>query len=133
VMAAERALPHVFATRARSRSVPWVALLTLTVIALAFTLTASLTVISVVASATFLLIFTLVNAAAFRQAKQIKLHPALPLTGALLAGASFLILLWHTWQQNRENLLWLVGFYGTAALAQLVLHIHRSREGRASA
>jgi amino acid transporter len=132
VMAAERALPHVFATRAKSRSVPWVALLTLTVVALIFTLTASLTVISVVASATFLLIFTLVNAAAFRQAKQLKLHPALPLTGAVLAGASFLILLWHTWQQNRENLLWLVGFYGVAALAQLLLHTLRKRGRNAS-
>jgi amino acid transporter len=133
VMAAERALPHVFATRAKARSVPWVALLTLTVIAMVFTLAASLTVISVVASATFLLIFTLVNAAAFRQAKQIKLHPALPLTGAILAGASFFILLWHTWQQNRGNLLWLVGFYGAAALAQLVLHMLRARRKRAAA
>ena len=89
--------------------------------------------ISVVASATFLLIFTLVNAAAFRQSKQIKLHPALPFTGALLAGASFLILLWHTWQQSRENLLWLVGFYGAAAIAQLVLHLLRSRREHAAA
>jgi amino acid transporter len=128
VMAADRALPAIFATRAKNRTVPWVSLLTLTAVALLFTLTASLTVISVVASATFLLIFALVNAAAFHKARQIQLHPALPFIGALLAGASFLILLWHTWQKNRANLYWLVGFYSFCALAQLVLHIMRSRK-----
>jgi amino acid transporter len=127
VMAADRALPAIFATRAKNRTVPWVSLLSLTAVALLFTLTASLTVISVVASATFLLIFALVNAAAFHKARQIRLHPALPFTGALLAGASFLILLWHTWQNNRANLYWLVGFYSLCAVAQLALHVMRSR------
>jgi amino acid transporter len=134
VMAAERALPAIFAKQAKSRAVPWVALLTLTVVALLFTITASLEIISIVASATFLLIFTLVNAAAYRQAraKSIKLHPFLPLLGALLAGASFLILLWHTGQKHPKNLLWLGAFYGFAAVAQWVLHVLSKRRERAA-
>ena len=130
VMAAERALPAIFARRAQARAVPYIALLTLTGLALVFTIGASLAVISIVASATFLLIFTLVNIAAWRQRRRIKLHPALPFLGALLAGASFLVLLWHTWVKDREALGWLLGFYGFALVAQFVLHWWRARQER---
>lgn len=121
VMATDRALPRVFARQLQGRAVPWVSLLTLTALALVFTLAAPLSSISVVASATFLLIFLLVNYSAWQHRGRIRLHPALPLTGAILSAASFLILLWHTADKNRAALAWLAGFYGCAVLAQLLL------------
>ena len=76
VMAREHALPRIFSMRERRRPVPYVALLVLTALSAAFTLGAGLAVISSFASATFLLIFTGVNFAAFRLANRIGLQSA---------------------------------------------------------
>jgi amino acid transporter len=125
VMAREHALPRVFSLRERKRPVPYVALLALTALSLSFTVAAPLTVISTFASATFLLIFAAVNFAALRLARSIGLHASVPLAGGLLAGASFCVLLWHTWQHDRTGLAWLIGAYGTAALIEAALIWHR--------
>jgi amino acid transporter len=98
-----------------------VSLLVLTALSLVFTLTAPLAVISVFASATFLLIFAAVNFSAFRLARKIKLHPLLPLAGGILASASFAMLVWHTWQSDRESLAWLAVFYSAAVAVELWL------------
>ncbi len=125
VMAQESALPRVFSLRERTRPVPYVALLALAAAALLFTLAANLDAISVLASATFLLIFALVNLAAFRLADRIGLHRALPMAGFLLAGASFCLLIWRSWADDRMSLLWLIAFYGLAAAAETALVLRR--------
>ena len=114
VMAKGRALPAVLGRLREGRPVPWVAILALTILSLGLTLGARLGAISFFASATFLLIFCLVNAAAWRLAGQISLHPVLPATGAIVTGTSFLVLLWNTWQGNRGSLYWLLSFYAVA-------------------
>ncbi|MCT8267523.1 APC family permease [Afifella sp. JA880] len=121
VMAREHALPKIFSMRERTRPVPFVSLIVLTVLAIAFTLAAPLQVISTFASATFLVIFTAVNLAAFRLAWRIKMSPLLPLTGSVLAAASFAVLMWHTWQEDKVSLAWLAGAYGTAILVETAL------------
>jgi amino acid transporter len=121
VMACEHALPRIFSMRERKRPIPYVSLLVLTALSLVFTLTAPLAVISVFASATFLLIFAAVNFSAFRLARKIKLHPLLPLAGGILASASFVLLVWHTWLSDRESLAWLAAFYGAAVAIELWL------------
>jgi amino acid transporter len=121
VMAREHALPAIFSMRARARPIPYVALLVLTAAALAFTATANLAAISTLASATFLLIFTAVNLAAWRLSRRIGLHPAPPLAGALLTGGSCIALFWHAWANNRGDLGWIAAFYGAAAVVELVL------------
>jgi len=120
VMAREHALPAIFSKQEEKRPVPYVAILVLTALSLAFTLAAHLTAISVVASATLLLIFTAVNLAAWRMARQIELTPLLPLTGAVLTGASFAVLLWHTWQTDKTSLFLLLGIYGAAVAIKAV-------------
>jgi amino acid transporter len=120
VMAKQKALPSIFARQGKKERVPWVSLLVLTSLALTLTLAAHLSAISTVASATFLLIFTAVNLSAWRLRSQIGIHPLLPLTGTLLTGASFLILLWHTWQTDHTGLYLLLGIYAAAILLKAI-------------
>jgi hypothetical protein len=125
VMARDHALPNVFSLQARTRPVPYVALLVLTALSLAFTLAAPLSAISVFASGTFLLIFAAVNFAAVRLSRRIGLNPAIPWTGGLLASASFILLLWNSWQLDRTGLVTLGVFYGAAGLIETFLWIRK--------
>ncbi len=129
VMARERALPAVFSMRERRRPVPYVALLVLTGLSLAFALAAPLQTISVFASATFLLIFTAVNLAALRLSASIGIAPLLPAAGSLLSAASFAILAWHVWQTDMQSFLWLAGAYGAAGLVETALIWRQGRRG----
>jgi amino acid transporter len=121
VMAREHVLPRIFSLRERSRPVPWVALVMLTVATVAFVLFADLSVISAFASATFLLIFLGVNASAARLHAQIGLNPVVPLCGATLCGATFLVVLGHTWRASPRSLAWIAGVYAAALAGELVL------------
>jgi amino acid transporter len=127
VMAREHALPQVFALQERSRPVPYVALLALTGLSLAFALAAPLAAISGFASATFLVIFAAVNFSALRLAGRIGLLPLIPLAGGLLATASLALLLWHDWQEDRPSLYLLLGVYGTVVAVEIVLTLRRGR------
>jgi amino acid transporter len=127
VMAAQRVLPQVFARQEKARPVPWVALLVLTSLSLVLTLCARLSTISLFASATFLLIFTGVNLAAFRLHQRIGIVRAIPLSAAILTGIGFFILLWHTWTADRRDFYWLSAFYGMAFLLQVLLRRSRPK------
>lgn len=127
VMARERALPKVFAWQERDRPVPYVALLTLTGLSLAFALVARLAAISGFASATFLVIFAAVNFSALRLAKQIGLAPVIPLAGGTLATLSLAVLLWHDWQVDRLSLYLLLAVYCTVIALEVVLSMRRGQ------
>ncbi|WP_176082546.1 APC family permease [Martelella sp. HB161492] len=127
VMARERALPAIFSMRERNRPIPYVALILLTVLSLAFALFAPLEEISLFASATFLLIFFAVNLAAFRLSRRIAIKPVVPLAGCLLCFASFLVLVWHTFQTDPVGLLFLAGAYGVAAVLECALVLRHGR------
>ena len=85
VMAADHALPRVFSMRERTRDVPWVSLVVLSLLTGAFLLLADLTVISSFASAVFLAIFAAVNLSAWRLRSRIAIRAAVPLAGALFS------------------------------------------------
>jgi amino acid transporter len=121
VMSQEHALPRLFSLQERTRPIPYVSLLVLTTVSLTFTLAADLSVISVVASATFLLIFAAVNLAAFRLSEKIDLNPLIPLAGFVFASVSFVVLLWHCWWHDRQSLIWLAAFYGIALAVEAAL------------
>ncbi len=127
VMARERALPRMFALQERTRPVPYVALLVLTGMSLAFALVAPLGAISGFASATFLVIFAAVNFSALRLAKKIGLAPLIPLAGGFLATASLGTLLWHDWQADRPSLYLLITIYGTVVAVEAVLIARRGK------
>jgi amino acid transporter len=127
VMAREQALPKIFALQEHTRPVPYVALLALTFLSLAFAMAAPLAAISGFASATFLLIFAAVNASALRLAGRIGLSPLIPLTGCVLATASLGMLLWHDWEVDRPSLYLLLSVYGLVVAVEIVLTARRGR------
>ena len=116
VMASEHALPKIFSHRERMRPVPWVAMVALAAVTIAFTLLGNLKIISTFSSATFLLIFTAVNLSAIRLSKRIRLHITVPAIAALLSGSSLVTLLWHTWSDDRASAAAIAAFY-LAAIA----------------
>ncbi len=125
VMAVERALPRLFSLRERTRAVPWVSLLALTAMSLAFALAAPLEIISSFASATFLLIFFAINLSAWHTRRQIGLAAIWPLAGALLTAASFALLVVRSYTTAPRSLWWIGGFYAAAALVELALTLRR--------
>jgi amino acid transporter len=132
VMAREHALPKVFALQARTRPVPFVALLALTAFSLVFAVIAPLAAISGFASATFLVIFAAVNFSALRLARHIGLSWLIPLAGGALATASLGLLLWHDWEVDRPSLYLLLSVYGLVMAAEIGLTLRRGRRSVAS-
>lgn len=120
-MARDHALPRVFSLRERTRPVPWVSLLVLTGLTIAFQLLANLAVIAAFASATFLVIFALVNLSAFRLRSTIGINAAAPALGMTLSTVSLIVLLWQLWQNSRASLAWLCAVYFVAVALELIL------------
>jgi hypothetical protein len=125
VMASEHTLPRLFSLRERSRDVPWVSLLALTAMSLAFALAAPLEIISSFASATFLLIFFAINLSALRACRRIGLAPIWPIGGALLTAASFALLVAQSYAIAPRSLLWIGGFYAAAVAVEAALTLQR--------
>jgi amino acid transporter len=126
-MAMDRALPRVFSLHERTRPVPWVALLVLTVAALGFAVAAPLAIISTFASATFLLIFFAINLSAWRLRRRIGLAGIWPLLGALATAAGFVLLLWYTSITAPRSLAWIAGVYAAAVVGETALTLARGR------
>ena len=133
VMAAEHALPRVFSMRERTRDVPWVSLVVLSVLTGVFLLLADLTVISSFASAVFLTIFAAVNLSAWRLRARIAIRAAVPLAGALFSLAALAVLLWHTWQVDRISLAWIGGFFLAAIGLETLVIVRRGRRPKPKA
>jgi amino acid transporter len=131
VMASEHVLPHVFSLRSRVRPAPWAALIMLTAMSLVFALAAPLEIISTFASATFLLIFFGINLSAWRLSRRIGFAAIWPLTGAVLTGASFALLLWRAFLMAPQSLFWIVGFYAAAVALETVLVLRRGPRAQA--
>jgi len=127
VMAKEHALPRVFSLRERTRPVPWVALVALTAVALAFALIAPFAIISTFASATFLLIFHAINLSAFNLRRRIGLTGIWPLAGALATAVSFLLLMARSFAEDPARLAWIIGFYLAAVAVEAMLTRRRGR------
>ncbi len=119
-MATSRRLPAVFAFRRRTNHIPWASLLIITAITLAFVNLADLTMISAFASSTFLLIFTAINTTAFLLRREIGIRPLLPVTGAVLALASWLTLMRELFDQQHAALYWLLAAYLAVAAGEFL-------------
>ena len=84
VMVQDKALPHIFSFRERTKNIPWVGLVMITFITLIFVNVTNLTLISSYASSTFLLIFIFINYSAI----QLKKNNSYPLAHSFV-GISF--------------------------------------------
>ncbi len=125
IMAREHALPRVFGHRTRTTSVPWVSLLTLSLVTLGFVNIAKLTAISSFASATFLLIFASINLSAFRLRKKISVHPFMPLAGFVGCLTSWAILIAYLWKHDGNSLKWMFVAYLTIGIIELIFSKRR--------
>lgn len=125
IMAKEHALPCVFAHRSRATSVPWVSLVVLAAVTLAFVNLADLTVISSFASATFLLIFASINLAAFRLREKTGIRPWMPLLGFAACLASWGVLIGYLWSHDGNSLKWMLSAYLTVGVAELMFSQRR--------
>ncbi len=125
VMATEESLPRVFSHSERTRDVPWVSLVVITLFTMAFVNTGNLTVISSFASSTFLLIFAGVNMAAWKLRKRVKVNAFASLLGFLLALVSWGVLMMYLWRSDRQSLLWIGVSYSAIALAEFLFSERR--------
>jgi len=120
VMAEEDELPKAFSYTARTRPVPWVSLLIISVLTLVFVNVADLTVISSFASSTFLLVFAAVNAAGYRLHHNIGLRGWIPALGMGLTLLSWVVLIGYLAHHDARGLVWLGIFYGGIVVLEFV-------------
>lgn len=93
VRAQNKALPNLFSFRERGKNIPWVSLLAITSITIAFVNVTDLTIISSFASSTFLLIFVFINLAAIRLRKEIHNQVIYPFLGLILSLIAWIVLI----------------------------------------
>lgn len=113
-LAKEGRLPTGFEVQRRNE--PFVGVLATTLFSLLIANSINLTEIAIIGSASFLLIFALVNAAALRLVPVIGGHRILPLAALLLSSAALAVLLWHTGRDNGSA----VAVFGTFILISIL-------------
>lgn len=117
-LAKEGELPEVFDHEVWSQPVSGV-LFTAT-LSLIIANTIELSEIAIIGSAGFLLIFTLVNAAAYKERRRIGGIGAIYLVATLLSLAALIVLLGHTYEKNPYALLVFGGFMAIAVVFELL-------------
>ncbi len=120
VMAQEEELPKAFSYTARTKPVPWVSLVVISLVTLAFVNIADLTIISSFASSTFLLIFIAINLSAMRLSKTIRANVWAPGLGLILAAASWVVLMGYLWRHDPQSLYQIGFFYAIVIVAELL-------------
>ena len=125
-MATERRVPRAFSHRTRAR-VPWVAVVTLTLLDLGFTVFGTLEVIATFSSLTFLLVSIGVSVANLRLREQTGSRAGLVLLGLGLMGATVTLLCLHLLRTDPKMLAVVVGLFVVVAVAEVVFF---EREGQ---
>ncbi len=119
-MAKDEELPKAFSYTERTKDIPWVSLVIISMVTLVFVNIADLTIISSFASSTFLLIFFAINLSAIRLRQRIGANIWAPAAGLILAGVSWMVLLGYLWKHDPKSLYQIGFFYATVMLAELL-------------
>ena len=125
VMAKDRALPKVFYHRERTKNIPYISLIAITMMTIIFVNIADLTIISSFASSAFLLTFALINLSAIKLRQEIKLTMAIPAMGFLLSTSCWLVLISFLAKTNIQSLIWIGGFNLAVVAAELLFSQRR--------
>jgi amino acid transporter len=123
-LAKDGRLPEGFDEERRNE--PFIGILVTMAAALMIANTIDLTEIAIIGSAGFLLIFTLVNAAALKLAARTGGNRTLHLTALLLSAAALAVLLYHTWEENTRAVM----IFGTFAGVSVIFEALYGRWGR---
>lgn len=113
-LARDGRLPEGFDEELRNE--PFIGILVTMAAALLIANTIDLTEIAIIGSAGFLLIFTLVNAAALKLAARIGGSRTLHILALILSAAALAVLLYHTWEENGRAVLIFSGFAGSSVV-----------------
>ncbi len=125
VMSEQKALPKLFSMRERTKNIPWVSLLLISIITIIFVNIGDLTIISSFSSSSFLLIFASINLSAFKLKKDIKISYLLPLTGLILCMISWFTLIYYLWEHNKNSLLMIGLFYLSIIILEFIFSKRR--------
>ncbi len=126
-MATESRMPKAFSFRSRT-DVPWIAVVTLTLLAGLFTLMGGLETIAMFSSMTFLLVSIAVSVANFKLRAITKSNLWLIFLGIALMLVTVTLLSLHLWNKDRETFFWLGGFYLTIIIVEVAFCRHNSIE-----
>ncbi len=125
-MASDDAAPISFSFRSRV-DVPWLAILTITILAVALTVLGGLELIAAFSSMTFLIVSLAVSIANYRLRNQTGCRPAFVVTGIVLILATIVIMCTYLWQYAAGDLAWILSIYGSIILLVFILQHLRSR------
>ncbi|MGN8198730.1 APC family permease [Salinisphaera sp. RV14] len=118
VLARDGVLPRRF--DAERHGLPMTGVLATAVLSLVLANVIDLTDIAIIGSASFLLVFALVNAAAWRLAPQIHGLRTLHGLGVLLCAVALVVLIGHTWRSNPAGVAVFAGFIVVSGLFEFV-------------
>ncbi len=117
-MATEKRMPHAFSFRSRT-DVPWLAIVTLTILAGAFTVLGNLETIATFSSMTFLLVSIGVSVANYKLRSITNSNLWLILLGIILMLTTVILLTLHLWKTDQQTFLWLGGFYSAIIIVEV--------------
>jgi hypothetical protein len=86
--------------------------------------------IAILGSASFLVIFAVVNAACFKLARETKANRIICATGALACTVALVMLLYHTYEDNPHALWVFLSMIGVALLFEMIYPRFRRRTFR---
>jgi amino acid transporter len=118
-MAVEHEMPHAFSFRNRE-TVPWLAVITLTVLAVLFTYFGGLELIASFSSMTFLLVSLAVNIANYKLRHKTEGNPYYIILGSVLLLFTIGTLMTYLFMHSPEKLVWIIGVYAVLILLEAV-------------
>jgi amino acid transporter len=118
-MAVEHEMPHAFSFRNRE-TVPWLAVITLTVLTVLFTYFGGLELIASFSSMTFLLVSLAVNIANYKLRHKTEGNPYYIILGSILLLFTIGTLMTYLFMHSPEKLVWIIGVYAVLILLEAV-------------
>jgi hypothetical protein len=126
-MASDNAAPVAFSFRSRV-DVPWIAMLTITILAIGLTALGGLELIAAFSSMTFLIVSLAVSVANFRLRNQTGSRAVFIITGAVLLLSTIVIMCVYLWQYAPGNLVWISSIYASIVFFVYALQYLRLRD-----
>jgi amino acid transporter len=117
-LAKEGELPQKLSTQ--QRNIPSFDIVVISLLSMGIGNTISLTEIAIIGSAGFLLIFSIVNLAAFQMAAKIQGNKLIIGTAFLLSASALITLLSYTYQNNAKAIIVFIGFIMISVLFELL-------------
>ena len=126
-MASEHEMPQAFSFRNREE-VPWIAVVVMAVLTIAFTYFGSLELIAAFSSLTFLLVSLAINIANYRLRHKTKANIYYIILGSLLLLFTIGTLLVYLVQHSPQILIWIVTVYAVLIVSEVVNNYFYTRE-----